>query len=252
MSDPCVFFRKAPSPLWLFFHVDRITVFGSELSSFKRYIKSEFDVKDLGKADLMLGIKLDHVNDGLILSQTHYVELVLALYGMSECRPVATPMVPNSHLEEGSLEECSAFKSLNTNYRSAIGSLSYLSIATRPDISFAVSSLSQFLEKPGIENWNAFLHVLHYLKGTADLGLFYGSSKDSGLCAHSDADWGNSKQTRRSVTGFIVSFNNRLIIWKTRKQPTVSLSTAEAKYNSLTDLSTEVLWLSQFVKELSL
>ncbi|MBW0482731.1 hypothetical protein O181_022446 [Austropuccinia psidii MF-1] len=113
----------------------------------------------------MLGIKIDHANDGLILSQTHYVESVLVLYGMSECRPVGTPMVPNSHLEEGSLEECSAFKALNTNYRSAIGSLSYLSIATRPDISFAVSSLSQFLEKPGIKHWNEFLHVLCYLKG---------------------------------------------------------------------------------------
>ncbi|MBW0495496.1 hypothetical protein O181_035211 [Austropuccinia psidii MF-1] len=160
---------------------------------------------------------------------------------MSDCRPVATPMVPNSHLKEASLEECSAFKALNANYRSAIGSLSYLSIATRPDISFAISSLSQFLEKPGIEHWNGFLHVLRYLRGTADLGLYYASSEDSGLCAYSDTDWGNCKQTRQSVTGFIVSLHNCLIIWKTRKQLTVSLSTAEAEYKALTDLSTELL-----------
>ncbi|MBW0541029.1 hypothetical protein O181_080744 [Austropuccinia psidii MF-1] len=229
VSDPCVFFRKAPPPIWLFFHVDDIAVFGSELSSFKEDIKREFDVKDLGKADLMLGVKLDHVNGGLFLSQTHYVESVLALYGMSKCRSVATPMVPNSHLEEGSSEECNAFKALNTNYRSAVGSLSYLSVATRPDISFAVSSLSQFLEKPGMVHWNAFLHVLLYLKGTAGLGLFYASGGGSGLCAYSDADWGNCKQTRRSVTGFIISFNSCLVIWKTRKQPTVSLSTTEAE-----------------------
>ncbi|MBW0505428.1 hypothetical protein O181_045143 [Austropuccinia psidii MF-1] len=248
----CVFFRKAPPPIWLFFHVDDIAVFGSELSSFKEDIKREFDVKDLGKADLMLGVKLDHVNGGLFLSQTHYVESVLALYGMSKCRSVATPMVPNSHLEEGSSEECNAFKALNTNYRSAVGSLSYLSVATTPDISFAVSSLSQFLEKPGMVHWNAFLHVLRYLKGTAGLGLFYASGGGSGLCAYSDADWGNCKQTRRSVTGFIISFNSCLVIWKTRKQPTVSLSTTEAEYKALTDLSTEVLWLRQFLKELSL
>ncbi|MBW0549853.1 hypothetical protein O181_089568 [Austropuccinia psidii MF-1] len=207
VSDPCVFFRTAPPPIWLFFHVDDIAVFGRELSYFKNDIKCEFDVKDIGEADLMLGIKLNRVNGGLILSQTHYVESVLALYGMSECRPVATPMVPNSHLEE-----CGEFKTLNTNYRSAVGTLSYLSVATRPDIYFAVSSLSQFLEKPGIGHWNAFLHVLRYLKGTADLGLFSVPNGDSGLCAYSDADWGNCKQTRRSVTGFTISFNNCLII----------------------------------------
>ncbi|MBW0535465.1 hypothetical protein O181_075180 [Austropuccinia psidii MF-1] len=252
VSDPCVFFRTAPPPIWLFFHVDNIAVFGRELSSFKKDIKCEFDVKDIGEADLMLGIKLNRVNDGLILSQTHYVESVLALYGMNECRPVTTPMVPNSHLEEGSPEECSEFKALSVNYRSAIGTLSYLSVATRPDISFAVSSLSQFLENPGIGHWKAFLHVLHYLKGTANLGLFYVSNGGSSLCAYSDADWGNCKRTRQSVTGFTISFNDCLIIWKTRKQPTVSLSTAEAEYKALTDLSTEVLWLRQFVMELSL
>ncbi|MBW0552276.1 hypothetical protein O181_091991 [Austropuccinia psidii MF-1] len=107
VSDPCMFFRKAAPPIWLFFRMDDIAVFVSELSSFKEEIKAEFDVKDLGKADLMLGIKLNHVDDGLILSQTHYAESVLALCGMSECRPVATPMVPNSHLKEASLEECS-------------------------------------------------------------------------------------------------------------------------------------------------
>ncbi|MBW0478652.1 hypothetical protein O181_018367 [Austropuccinia psidii MF-1] len=212
---------------WL---TDNIAVFGSELSSFKEDIKNEFDVKYLGKADLMLGIKIDHFNYGLLLSQTHYVEMELALYGMSECRLVATPMVPHSHLEESSLEECT----------------------TRPDISFAVSSLSQFLEKPGMEHWNAFLHVLRYLKGTTYLGLLYALNKDSGFCAYSDADWGNCKHTRHSFTGFILSFNNCLIIWKTHKQPMVSLSTTKAEYKALTDLCTKVLWLRQFVKELCL
>ncbi|MBW0543938.1 hypothetical protein O181_083653 [Austropuccinia psidii MF-1] len=68
VSDPCVFFRKAAPPIWLFFHVDNIAVFRSEISSFKEEIKAEFDVKDLGKADLMLGIKLNHIDDGLIMS----------------------------------------------------------------------------------------------------------------------------------------------------------------------------------------
>ncbi|MBW0514049.1 hypothetical protein O181_053764, partial [Austropuccinia psidii MF-1] len=243
ISDPCVFFRKTHPPIWLFFHVYDITVFGSDLFSFKEDIKKEFEVKDLGKADQMLGIKLIHSDNSVILSQAHYAESVLALYGRSECKPMMTPMVPNTHLEESNPKECSRFEALNTNYRSAVGSLNYLSVPTRPDISFAVSFLSQFLKKPGIHHWNAFLHVLRYLRGTVDYSLHYMAHGVGGLCAYSDADWGNCRQTRRSITGFVISFKDFLVIWKTHKQPSVSLSTAEAEYKALTDLSTEVLWL---------
>ncbi|MBW0552244.1 hypothetical protein O181_091959 [Austropuccinia psidii MF-1] len=70
--------------------------------------------------------------------------------------------------------------------------------------------------------------------------------------SYSDADWGNFPQTRRSITGFVITFNGCLVVWKTRKQPTVSLSTAEAEYKALTDLTTELLWLRQFIEELLL
>ncbi|MBW0577477.1 hypothetical protein O181_117192 [Austropuccinia psidii MF-1] len=139
----------------------------------------------------MLGIKLNHVDGGLMLSQAHYVESFLALYGMEDCRSVLTPMVPNSHLEESTSEEGTSFDTLNTSFKSAVGSLSYLSVATQPDISFAVSSFSQFLEIPGIQHWNSFLHVLRYLKGTIALGVYNGLERGGGLCAYSDAYWGN-------------------------------------------------------------
>ncbi|MBW0466040.1 hypothetical protein O181_005755 [Austropuccinia psidii MF-1] len=138
------------------------------------------------------------------------------------------------------------------NYQSAIGSLSYLSTETRPDILFAVSSLSQFLELPGIKNWNAFMHVLQYLKGTSHQSLVYPIEGKQGVQSYCNTDWGNCHQARRSVTGFIVMFNGCLVIWKTRKQPTVSLSTAEAEYKALTDLSAKLLWLRQFIQELAL
>ncbi|MBW0545560.1 hypothetical protein O181_085275 [Austropuccinia psidii MF-1] len=179
----------------------------------------------------MLGIKLIHSDNGMILSKAHYLESVLALYGMSKCKPMMTPMVPNSHQEESNPEECSQFEALNTNYRSAVGRLNYLSVAMRPDISFSVSSLSQ---------------------GTVDYGLHYTADGVGNICADSDADWGNCRETRRSITGFVISFKHCLVIWKTRKQHSVSLSTVEAEYKALMDLSTEVLWLQQFVKELSL
>ncbi|MBW0527614.1 hypothetical protein O181_067329 [Austropuccinia psidii MF-1] len=197
--DPCVFFRSSPSALWLYVHVDDIAIFGKEVETFKAEISSEFDIKDLGKADLMLGIKVTQAKDCVTLDQQHFAKALLDLYGMSNCRPVSTPLIPNQNLSSATDEELSAFLSLGVNFRSAVGSVNYLSTATRPD-------------------------------------LF-------------DADWGNCTDTRWSVTGYLVQFNNCLVIWKTRKQPTVSLSTSEAEYKSLCDVTAELLWLRQWCSE---
>ncbi|MBW0558206.1 hypothetical protein O181_097921 [Austropuccinia psidii MF-1] len=251
-SDACVFFSEGKDPIWLFLHVDDIGIFGKNLSNFKEKIEREFQTKILGKADLMLGIKITHDTNSITLSQSHYIDSLLDLYGMKNCKPVGTPLIPNSHLNSASQEERSAFEKLEVNYHSAVGSLSYVSSATRPDLSYPVSALSQFLEKPGIEHWNAFLHVLKYLKGTQDVGLTYTGNNSEAPVAYSDADWGNCRLTRRSVTGYLVKIFNNLVVWKTRKQPTVSLSSAEAKYKSLTDLGSELIWFKQFCREVNI
>ncbi|MBW0534710.1 hypothetical protein O181_074425, partial [Austropuccinia psidii MF-1] len=212
-ADSCVFYLEEPEPIWLFLHVDDIAIFGKHLTEFKRAIEKEFRTKMLGMADLMLGIKIIHQPDSITLTQSHYIDSLLDSYGI------------------------------------AVGSLSYLSTATRPDLSYSISALSQFLENPGITHWNLFLHVLKYLKGTSEFGLRYQKNLEKPIVAYSDADWGNCRITRRSTTGYLIKINNNLIIWKTRKQPTVSLSSAEAEYKLLTDLTSEILWLRQFCKE---
>jgi transposase InsO family protein len=252
ISDPCVFFRLGTDPVWLFVHVDDIAIFGKDLQFFKKEIAEEFDMKDLGKADLLLGIKVTHDHLAIILSQRHYVHSLLELYGMSACRPVSTPLVPNSHLDKASTEDMDRFNSLGVNYRSAVGALSYLSSATRPDILYAVSTLSQFLEAPGINHWEAFVHVLKYLSGTQEHSLVYGRDTPLALTGYTDADWGNCPVTRRSVTGYLSQFNGHLISWQTKKQPVVSLSSCEAEYRALTDFSCELLWVRQFLNEVGL
>ncbi|MBW0569019.1 hypothetical protein O181_108734, partial [Austropuccinia psidii MF-1] len=239
-------------PIWLFIHVDDIGIFGKNLMSFKNVIEREFQTKLLGLAKLMLGIKIVHEPKTITLTQSHYIDSLLESYGMSNCKPTATPFIPNSHLEAASKTEQEEFLSLKVNYRSAVGSLSYLSTATRPDLLYSISALSQFLENSGILHWKAFLHVLKYLKGTNNVGLMYERNVRKSLVAYSDADWGNCRITRRSTTGYLVLLNNNLIIWKTRKQPTVSLSSAEAEYKSLTDLTSELLWLKQFIQEINI
>ncbi|MBW0490531.1 hypothetical protein O181_030246 [Austropuccinia psidii MF-1] len=228
------------------------SIFGKDVEPFKAEVLKEFDIKDIGVADLILGVKVAQEDDLISLDQQHFCESLLDLYGMGDCCPVCTPLIPNQHLSSASEEELSAFNALGVSYRSAIGSINYLSISTRPDFSYAVSSLSQFPERPGIYHWKAFLHILRYLKGTQDLALTYYKGNNSGIIAYSDANWGNCPDTWRSITGFLATFNGCLVIWKTRKQPMVSLSTSEAEYKSLCDLTSELMWMSQWCKEASL
>ncbi|MBW0537169.1 hypothetical protein O181_076884 [Austropuccinia psidii MF-1] len=128
---------------------------------------------------------------------------------MMDYRPSPTPLVTNEHLLPATSNEITKLKSLKINFRSAVGSINYLSSATQPDLSFAVSTLSQYLEYPGIRHWHAFLHVLFYLKGTQDLGLNYPANLPKGIVAWSHANWGNFRATSRSVTGFLATFSGR-------------------------------------------
>ncbi|MBW0468370.1 hypothetical protein O181_008085 [Austropuccinia psidii MF-1] len=197
----------------------------------------------------MLGVKVSQRDGYIMLDQQHYTKSLLELYGMSDSQPISTPLVPNSHLMPATAEEVSEFNSLGISYRSTVGSINYLSSATHPDLSFAVSCLSQFLDRPGIKHWQGFLHVLQYLNGSQDLGLNYGGKDHCGMSAYSDSDWSNYQATRQSITGYLSCFNQCLVVWKTRKQPTVSLSTAKAEYKSLCDLTLELLWLTQWCQE---
>ncbi|MBW0554462.1 hypothetical protein O181_094177 [Austropuccinia psidii MF-1] len=168
---------------------------------------------------------------------------------MSECKQVSTPLTPQDHLEPEMDQEIQEFNKLKVNYRSTISSINFLSTATRPDLSFAVSALSQYLEKPGINHWKEFIHVLKYLQATQDIGLHYIRSNKKGVKAFSDADWGNCRISRRSITGYLACLHDSLVIWKTEKQPSVSISTAEAEYKALCDLTSELLWFKQWCKE---
>ncbi|MBW0467997.1 hypothetical protein O181_007712 [Austropuccinia psidii MF-1] len=250
--DPCVFYQGKDSPLWLYIHVDNIAIFGREVDFLKWQITAEFEIKDIGQADLMLGIKITQKEGSITLYQQHFAESLLELYGMGSSQPASTLLIPNCHLEPATVNEVEKFRALGINYRSAIGSINYLSTSTCPNLSFTVSTLSHFLENPGIKHWHGFLHVLHYLNGSQDLGLSYSRKGVAGIVAYSDADWGNCLLTCRLVTGYLACFNQCLIIWKTRKQLTVSLSMAEAEYKSLCDLTSELLWLSQWCQEAGL
>ncbi|MBW0543081.1 hypothetical protein O181_082796 [Austropuccinia psidii MF-1] len=209
-------------------------------------------MKDLGKAELLLGVKINHLAGGFSLSQEHYIDKLAEEYEIKKLTPSNTPLRPNIQLSNATEDEVRAFQELGINYRSAIGALNYISLNSRPDITFAVSHLSQFLENPGTTHWSACLQVLRYLYHTKTLALHYANTGSSGVIGHADADWGNSVIDRRSTSGYTISLNGNLISWRTKKQPTVSHSTTEAEYKSLSDLTKEVEWLMQLMKEIGI
>jgi hypothetical protein len=147
--------------------VDDILLFGTDIEMInqtKSFLSQNFDMKDLGEADVILNIKLIKGENGITLSQSHYVDKVLTRFGMIDCKPVATPYDPNAKLKKNVGHRKDQLK-----YSQVIGSLMYLASATRPDISYAVCRLSRYTSNPGDDHWIALERILKYLKGTKNL-----------------------------------------------------------------------------------
>lgn len=133
-------------------------------------------------------------------------------------------------------------------YRTLVGKLNFLT-NTRPDLSFVVQHLSQFMSDPREPHWKAVIHVLRYLKSDTDQGLFFSNSSNYKVEAYYDTDWAACSHTRRSVSGFVVFLGDNLISWKSKKQHTISLSSADAEYRSLRCVTVELAWLSHLFAE---
>jgi hypothetical protein len=233
---------------------------GDEIDKVKNEIKSKWAMEDLGVAKFVIGLELERQENGdYTLHQHGMIQNVIEKFNMANCRPACTPFGYNIKLVKSTDEEHENFVKLNTRYRSAIGSLMYIAICTRPDISFAVGVLSRFLEKPNQKHWDAFLHVLRYLKATSSFSIRYKHRPEEILNANpswnfpecaSDADWAGDKSTLRSTTGYIFKFMGGAISWRSRLQQTVALSSTEAEYRAITEAGQEALWLIKLMKEL--
>ena len=229
-------------------YVDGIIVTGDnleEISTLKSFLDDQFKIKDLGYINLFLGLEFNETNGGMVVNQDKFILDLLQAYSMTDCNPVSAPLPSNLKLfpkMDNPLKEA-------TSYRQLIGKLNFL-LHTRPDLSFTVQYLSQFNQTPCEAHYDAALHVLKYLKGTASQGIFLNDKPLYNIEAYCDSDWAACPITRRSVSGFFILFGGTPISWKSKKQITVSLSSTEAEYRSMRQICSELAWISRLLNEL--
>jgi len=193
---------------------------------------------------LMLGIEVERDDTTIKLKQQKYIDQVLQVFNMQDCKKVTTPATKETNIED----EKKLFDDI-TLYQSAIGSLNYISIHTRPDISFAVNQAARKMKNPSIADWQKAKRILRYLQGTKELQLTLSKEKPPELKGYSDASYAEEKD-RKSTSGYVFMKNGGPISWKSSKQHIIALSSTEAEYISLTDAANEAMWLRNFDREI--
>lgn len=200
-GDKCVYIKQFDNAyVILCLYVDDILIFGSNMSvisNTKKFLSSNFDTKDLGPVDVILGIKLIRNGDKISLTQSHYVEKLLKKFNYFDMSPVSIPYDPTIKLKKNKGESISQHK-----YAQIIGSLLHLMNHTRPDIAYAVGRLGRYTHSPNASHWNALEKLFRYLKGTINYAIHYGGFPDvlEGYC---DANWIADSDETKSTTGYV-------------------------------------------------
>ncbi|BFG40530.1 hypothetical protein CerSpe_268040 [Prunus speciosa] len=235
--------------LILLIYVDDILITGNDqeqISHLIRRLGTLFSMKDLGKLHYFLGIEVTYDGDCMYLTQSKYALDLLQRTKFVDAKPISTPV--------SSGQKLSAFvgepHSDPETYRSIVGALQYLTI-TRPDLSYAVNQVCQFMHAPRSTHWLAVKRILRYVKFSYDHGLAY---KPGGLhlSAFSDADYAGDPDSRHSTGGYCVYLGPNLISWSSKKQKTVSRSSTEAEYRQLAYTAAELSWLRSLFCDLHL
>ncbi|GJT51217.1 putative RNA-directed DNA polymerase [Tanacetum coccineum] len=238
--------------LALLVYVDDIIITGNnndEITKFKTYLNQKFKIKDLGELKFFLGIEVVKIKNGLCLNQRKYCIELLYEYGLLACKLVATPMPENGILAHKETDNDKPLKDI-TSYQKIIGKLIYL-CNTRPDIAYYVHCLSQHMHLPLQSHFEAALRVLRYLKSAPGAGIRYSKTNSRSVCTYADSDWAKCKMTRKSVSGYCVFISGCLVSWKSKKQATLSRSSAEAEYRSMASAVCEVMWITKILKDLN-
>ncbi|KAL0641188.1 hypothetical protein Bca4012_103811 [Brassica carinata] len=217
----------------------------------KEFLKSVFDIKDLGEMKYFLGIEICRSKEGLFMSQRKYTMDMLKETDVLGGKIAKTPLEEGYKvLREGEVKEKQLFEDPKL-YRKMVGKLIYLTI-TRPDICFAVNQVSQHMQTPRVHHWKMVDRILRYLSGTSGQGVWMGCNGSTEVVGYCDADWAGDRVDRRSTTGYCTFIGGNLVTWKSKKQKVISCSSAEAEYRAMLKLTNELVWIKGILKHLEI
>jgi hypothetical protein len=231
-------------------YVDDLVITGANNNNIKKFkvqMASVFKMSDLGLLTYYLGIEVKQEQEGITLSQGSYARKILEKGGMLGCNPVHVPMQAKLKLSsKGNSPYVDA-----TEYRSLIGSLRYL-VNTRPDLAFSVGYVSRFMEKPQEEYLMAVKHILRYIAGTVDSGVFYPRRRGgkAELKGFSDSDLAGCLDSRKSISGVLFFLGESPISWQSSKQKVVAMSSCEAEYIAAATAACQAVWLARVLAEI--
>ncbi|KAK6122523.1 hypothetical protein DH2020_043728 [Rehmannia glutinosa] len=225
--DKCVYIKGTTNGYVIVcLYVDDMLIMCSShdlIMNTKNMLKKNFDMKDMRLSDVILGIKISRTSDGIVLSQSHYVESILRRFNAFENPPL--------------------------EYARVIGSLMYLTNCTRPDIAYSVSKLSRFTSNPSTDHWKAVTRVLRYLKYTMNYGILY-TRYPAVLEGYCDANWISDTKYSKSTSGFIFTIGGGAVSWKSSKQTCIARSTMESEFIALDKAGEEAEWLRNFLEDI--
>ena len=245
-------------------YVDDLLITGDKnyIDEFVKYMESRFTVRDLGEPKTFLGMEItrNRSKRTIKLSQSTYIKNIVEKFGLTNANPVYVPMDPgykptayDVKEDKNKRENSPDYAKFVTLYRSIIGSCMYAQMLCRPDISYAVSVLSRYLNKPTTTHMKHAKRLLTFLYTTNDIGIVYGASpreKFLNFIGSSDSDYAGDLDSRKSQTGWIFFLNGGAVSWRSVLQSCVALSTPEAEYMALSDAGKEARSLLKFAKQL--
>jgi hypothetical protein len=258
LVDSCVWIKNIREDICIVgIYVDDLLLISrstNTMRKLKKMFMSEFKCKDLGEVHYLLGLKItrNRIERQLFISQETYTKSVLEKFRMSACNKCDTPCDTNVQLSKSQSPD-KPDEQMQKEYRAIIGSLMYLMTGTRPDIAYAVQSVSRYLNCPGEAHMKAAKRILRYIKGTSDHGILYdGKLEKENIEAYVDSDYAKEVDGRRSTSGYVMMLGGGVVTYSSKLQRTVALSSAEAEYMGLAHGTQEVLFLRELVKEIGL
>ena len=228
-------------------YVDDMLIVGSDdkmITSTKNMLNSRFDMKDMGLSDVILRINIKRTSDGLVLSQSHYVDNILGKFDKDNSGIARTPVDVTVHFSKNKGESVA-----QVEYSRVIGSLMYLMSCTRPDIAYVVNKLSRYTSNPGAMHWQGIMRVLKYLRFTRDYGLHY-IGYPAVLEGYSDANWISNDKDSKSHSGYVFTLGGVAVSWKSSKQTVIARSTMESEFIALDKCGEETEWLRHFLEDI--